>query len=129
MAGTMIPTDGERTRVKKCRMQWISDASGDVNSITHPLEGTILRVVTVPDPTDQPTASYDVILEDEDGIDLLAGQGANRSNVSSEHVAPAVLFTDGASTSIAPPVVSGDVELKISNAGNAKAGHVTIYYR
>lgn len=113
---------------ERIEFEWTSDASGDVNGITHRVEGAIVRVVFIPDPTDIPSANYDVELE-VDGVDLLANQGANRSDTVSQHLAPGVPFTDGTTTSIAPPQVNDGVELKISNAGASKKGKVVIYTR
>lgn len=116
---------GTPTRVQ---LDWISDASGDVSGTLVRLIGAIIRVVFIPDGTAAPTANYDVTLM-VDGVDVLAGQGANRSDSAAEHITPAVAFTDGTTSSIAPVQVNDEAELVVANAGDTKAGSVIIYLR
>lgn len=66
---------------------------------------------------------------DEDGIDVFAGQGANRDTANAEHFVPDLTLSDGTTDSVAPIAVCGILTLNVSNAGNAKAGTVTIYFR
>ncbi len=47
------------------------------------IAGTLLRLMTNPG-TPAPTAAYDVVIEDEDGFDVLGGLGANRSATITE---------------------------------------------
>lgn len=58
------------------------------------IRGTIMRVVTNPGAT-APTDDWDMTLPDSDGVDLFAGQGANRDTANSEHFVPGVPFKDG----------------------------------
>lgn len=118
--------------VRKVTLAWTSDASGDVSgSPTTYLTGEILRVVIVPSGTAAPTTLYDVTLRSYggDGIDLLAGQGANLSATVASHVKPGVPFKDGTTTATAPIAVDDQLELVVANAGNAKSGTVTLYLR
>jgi hypothetical protein len=71
----------------------------------------------------QPTNLYDVTLLDDDGTDLLAGLGANLSNVTASAVAPML----GASTNV-PVVVVGSANLVVANAGAAKQGTIVLYF-
>jgi hypothetical protein len=82
----------------------------------------ITRITTVPDGTDVPTALYDVVLNDEFGLDLAAGLLANRSATLAEHVAPML----GGSSNV-PVAVNGTLTPVISNAGNAKKGIIYVY--
>lgn len=127
MAGSFTDdfSSGKNTRIE---LEWTSDASGDVSGDTVKIDGTILRVVFDPDGTDAPTANYDVTLT-ADGLDLLAGQGANLSATVTSHVSPGVAFTDGTTTSVLPIDVNAACELVVANAGNAKKGKVIIYVR
>jgi len=131
MAGTLSLSYSETRTVKKVTFDWLSDASGNVSGThTKHLSGEILRVVFIPDSGGtQPTDLYDVTLEDDSGMDVLAGQGANLSNASTTNVTPGVPFKDGATTSVSKMVVDDLLELKVSNAGNAKGGQVILYIR
>lgn len=103
------------TKVRKYVVAWTSDASGDATA-TLPLDGCLVRMVTNPDGTDAPTDNYDITIIDEDGVDLLNGEGADRDTANSEQV----FLTD-------PAFHNGDVTVTIANAGDTKAGTVTLY--
>jgi len=97
---------------------WESDESGDVSEETSAaVAGLLRRVVTVPDSGDtQPSDQYDIELQDEQGVDLLGGSGANRSNSSAEQIIPD------------PAVAVGSrLTLVVSNAGDTKGGTVYAY--
>lgn len=109
---------------------WVSDASGDATLPSQvPVSGAIARVVFVPSASDAPSANYDVTLTDADGIDVLAGQGADLSETDASHVCPGVPLTDGTTTSVLLTVVDSILTLNVSNAGDTKAGKVVVYVR
>ena len=119
MAGTLVITDQTHRTVRKILLDWLSDSSGDVNgTLTATVSGILYRVAFVPDGGGtQPTDLYDITLDDADGVDVLAANGANLSNASSsQHID-------------AGRAVDGKLELKVSNAGNAKGGLVALYIR
>ena len=92
------------------------------------VSGTILGVTFKPgSPT--PSANYDVVLNDQLGSDVLAGQGANRSASAAERVCPGQAFLDGTTTSVAPISVNDVLSLSVTNAGDSKAGSLAIYMR
>ena len=129
MAGTVTISYQQHRTVEKFTLDWLSDASGNVNG-THTtlLCGALLRVVFIPDSGGtQPTDLYDATLEDDNGLDILAGQGANLSNATTTHIRPGLPMKDGTTTSTAAIVLDDTLELKISNAGNAKGGNVILY--
>jgi len=127
-AGSISITKSATRTIKKLIMDWLSDASGDVNGVlSGVISGEILRATFIPDGGGTaPTNLYDVTLEDEDGIDLVGGKGANLSNTVTTSIAP--LIGDGTTTN-RPVAVDGTLELKVSNAGNAKGGIVSVYFR
>ena len=128
MAGTLVASYSETRTVKKVILDWLSDASGDCTGDSQSLSGQIHRVVFVPDSGGtQPTDLYDVVLNDVDGMDVLAGLGANLSNTTSTQVVPVV--TNGTAGNMAPMAVDGVLSLAVSNAGNAKGGKVILYMR
>ena len=102
---------------------WTSDSSGNVTkTITKEgCYGYAQRLDT--DPTDGPTANYDITINDDDGIDMLAGNGANRHTTTTESVAvdldngaPAAMFSAG--------MVFG-----ITGAGDTKSGVAYLTWR
>lgn len=112
---------------------WVSDVSGgNVNASVQTnltrISGEILKVVTIPG-SPAPTDNYDVVLTDEDGEDVLAGQGANRSSSTVQSFAPGVPLKDGTTTSVGPMPVHSKLTLGVTNAGNSKAGKVKVYVR
>lgn len=125
-AGTLTITQGTGS-VRKVTLAWTSDAAGAVSGTTVHLDGVIERVVFVPGTGGvQPTDLYDVTLEDAEGLDLLAGEGANLSNVNKTQVTP---FIGDGTTTNKPVAAYGTAELKVAAAGNTKSGTVLLYLR
>lgn len=116
--------------VVKHTFDWVSSAGG---AATIPsgvaVSGAIARVVFVPSASAVPTAAYDVTLTDADGIDVLAGQGANLSESAASSVCPGTPLRDGTTTSVLVTIVDSVLTLNVTNAGNAKAGKVVVYVR
>lgn len=136
-AGSIVETaqllyDQVRRPVRTYSLAWTSDASGNVSGIPteHVISGNIERVVFVPNQSSaQPTSLYDVTLADSNGIDVLAGQGANLANNANTHVKPGVPMKDGTTTSTAPIAVDEALTLNVSGAGASKQGAVILYVR
>ena len=131
MAGTVTISYQEHRTITKTTLDWLSDASGDVSgTATKKLNGSLLRVVTIPDSGGtQPTDLYDAVLNDDNGIDVLGGQGANLSNTTTTDVIPGVPLKDGTTTTTAVVIIDDTLTLVVSNAGNAKGGTVILYIR
>lgn len=112
-------------------LDWQSEADGSVDLDTsEPVNGELLRVSIVPDSGGtQPTNAYDVLLKDQDGIDVLAGQGANLANNANTHICPGVPLKDGTTTSVRPIVLGSVLNLEITNAGDTKGGTIRLYLR
>ncbi len=121
--------DKARRPCSKYTIAWVADASGNVSgTLTGVISGEVLRVVFDPG-TPAPTANYDIVLNDESGLDILAAQGANLSATATTHVCPGVPLKDGVTTSVRPVVIDGTLELQVSNAGSGGAGQVIVYVR
>ena len=121
MAGTVTVTYQRHRTVRRVVWSWTSDASGDASGVdTMELSGEILRIVTNPGAT-VPTDLYDIVINDEDGLDVAEGLLANRSATNSEEAAP-LLNTQRVA-------FDAKLSLVVPNAGNAKQGVVTLYYR
>jgi hypothetical protein len=84
MAAAVTKTEETIGVIKKITWQWTSHTDGKVAVATagaatdKTYNCEVVRLVTVPDGTDAPTADYDVSVYDEDNVDVLAGAGANR---------------------------------------------------
>lgn len=124
MAETVTCTEETHGTVKKVAWDWLSAADGSVGAVagatsTKAYNGALLRAVFVPDSGGtQPTDNYDVEVLDEDGYDVLAGQGANLSNAATTTVVASL----GA-------IANDKAKLSITNAGDSKGGVVYLYIR
>ena len=114
--------------IKKLTFSWTSSAGGSATQAFTGINGRIVRVVTDPDGTDVPTTLYDITLVDDEGFDVLVTLGANRSATVTEAIAPGIILTNGASTSVVPQAIAGTLTLNVTNAGNAKKGVVAVYF-
>lgn len=120
MAGTVVNTEVTYTSPKKIKFDWLSDGAGASDSTTTAkLNGVILLVTTVPDGgATAPDDNYDVVLTSPDGVDLLAGQGLNRSQTLTQ-------FVNSGMGALADETLT----LGVTNAGAANGGLVYVYIR
>jgi hypothetical protein len=126
-AGTVTATHAKQETIRQLRLAWTSDAAGAVSGTLVHASGELVRVVFIPGTGGVvPTTLYDVTIEDADGLDVLAGKGANLSEVNKTQIVP--LIGDGTTTQ-QRVALSSTLELKVANAGNAKQGTVVLYYR
>ena len=118
MAGTVTTTEEPYGSVKKISFDWLSSAGGAADATTTGYySGVISRVVTIPDSGGtQPTDNYDLVLNDDDSVDLLDGQGANRDNTNTEQLLTGLGV-----------MANAKITLGITNAGNAKGGQTIVY--
>lgn len=92
MAGTATVTRRSATllgrEIEIIRVAWTGDASDGTVPDTSlgVVAGQLERITTNPGST-APTANYDITVEDEDGLDMLGGAGANRHTSNSEEAA------------------------------------------
>jgi hypothetical protein len=108
--------DKSNSSVQKITVAWTSDGSGDA-TVSLDAHGLIYRVVTNPGAT-APTANYDIVINDADGVDVMAAALADRHTSTTEQVTPS-----------APPAVSGALSVVVSNAGDTKDGTVVLYVK
>jgi tartrate dehydratase alpha subunit/fumarate hydratase class I-like protein len=120
-AGSATITPVNLRPIKKVKVAWTSDASGNVNggaAVTpDTYTGKILGIVTIPAGGGVQPTSYAVKLVDSDGVDQTLGNVTGRSITAQEAV-------QGTSLGF---VVESTLELQISGAGNAKQGTAYIY--
>jgi hypothetical protein len=118
-AGTLVTTDRLLgSQLVEYAMAWLSDGAGAVSGNEVEVRAGYLRSLkTMPGgAASAPDALYDLTILDEDGVDLLAGQGLDRSATLGELVL------------LDPPVpyAGGLLRPTIAHAGAANAGVVTL---
>lgn len=116
-AGSIVVTSADIGGVLKYTVVWTSDASGNVSGNTFDVRyGELRQVKTIPGAGGvAPTDLYDVTLTDPDGVDVLAGAGANLSGTVAAILEPTI-------NSQRPYLEAQTLTLNVSNAGNAKSG-------
>jgi hypothetical protein len=131
MAGTVTWTFTTSRTVNTMTADWTASSSGVVPSLdSETVSGEILRAVFNPDSgATAPTNNYDVTLTDADGIDILAGQGANQSSGTVASIVPAETMLTGNTSGAAPFAVNGPLTLAVANAGASNGGILRLYYR
>lgn len=130
MAGTVTITYQEHRSIKQVIWNWTSSAGGAADSVdSKVVSGVILQITTNPDDVAAPTDNYDIVINDEDGVDVAQGLLANRDTLNSESVVPLKETTIGANTYSAPVFVDSKLTLQVSAAGATKQGRVTLYHR
>ena len=121
MAGTITAVERRHESVSEIVFSWLSDASGDgtATATTYSYSGDLIKVVMVPGTSsEEPDDNYDITLADEDGLDLLAGQGVDCPNTANLVITGGLL-----------PVGFGVISLTVAGGGNADTGKVYIYLR
>jgi len=119
---TITVTTASDIRTTRYSLAWVSDASGNVNTNPFtPVQGQLTQIKFIPDGGGTaPTALYDVVLNDANGIDYLGGAGANLSaTVSTQVRVAAPLLYDGVST----------LDLNVTNSGVSKGGTVQLWFQ
>ena len=115
-----ITQDSVFYQIQKISWDWLSASDGTVSSAAFgAYMGKIVKAILASDSGGTaPTNLYDVTIEDEDGYDVLSGEGAD--------------VTSAATVYLVDPdkclwVRSNSLTLKVANAGDAKGGVVTLY--
>ena len=117
---------GTRTRT---RLEWTAATNG-ANTMTasaptsgsfEPLTGWVVEVETYPTSGGTaPTDLYDLIVDNENTTDILAGAGANSSSTVGESIVatngPGIIFLE-----------TSDLTMAVTNAGNGGDGTVDVY--
>lgn len=110
------PEDTEA--ITRVDFPWTSDVSGEATLITSsPVTGKLISVVyTNGTGADTPTDNYDVMVNDQSGIDVLAGTGANIDSATNS-------FTTSALGAVAEDILT----MRVAAAGATNSGTVTIF--
>ena len=124
MAGTCTITEETYGSMKKVKWVWATDsgalqAAAASRVTTNVYNGAIQRLVTIPDASSAPSASYDVTVLDQDSTDVLMGAGMNRAAASTEQALAATLGV----------VAYDTLTLSCASTGASVAGTVIVYIR
>lgn len=105
--------------VTRYRCTWVSSAGGAVSGTALTLKaGSLIQAELTPDSGGtQPSDQYDLTILDTNGVDVLAGAGANLSNAASAMVVGTSVWIDQ----------GGSLTITIANAGSAKGGTVVLW--
>lgn len=116
--------------IAKKIVDWVSDSTGGtVSQSIGRISGSIIALETNPDDSAAPSDNYDITLEDEQGLDVLLGLGADRHTTTTQKVQILAELTINSNTYASHPPVCDDLTFKIAAAGNSKKGRAIIYYR
>jgi hypothetical protein len=101
---------------------WVCSSAGGVGNTTSVnVDGYIYTIETIPSTTSAPSDNYDISLKNSSGYEF--ADLSNRDEANVEVVAPIL------NSEILPYPNLGPLTLRITNAGNSKAGVINIYYR
>ncbi len=120
-AGTVVLAEEGWGTVRKVTVAWTSSAGGAADlQTTNPFSGKCFLLTTVPSGGGTaPTDLYDITALDEDGVDILAGAGANRATATVQQVLDASLGG----------IAQDRIYWHVTNAGNAKVGTIYLLLR
>ena len=125
MAGSITVTTSKVGNLSKYRIAWVSDGAGAVSGNSFAVgDGILEQVRYIPDGGGtQPTDLYDVVINDANSVDVLAGGGANLSNVNTTVAVPLI------STYHRRVLEAGNLTPGITNAGASKGGTIDLLVR
>ena len=121
----MSGSDSERINGLLCgTITWLTSAGAECSGTISLIQGTIERVLFVPDSGDsQPDNEHTITLKDGDGLDVFGGAGVGLSDTT----VSTVLMTG--ETPMLPVATTGLLTLEVLNAGAAHAGTVKVFFR
>jgi len=124
-AGTFDPSPIQHFGSLKClTINWTSSSGGAfTDATTVKIDGVVIAVLTDPDATAAPTASYDITLKNSNGLDIMGGKLEDRSDTATEMEKPY-----NATSGYGSCPVDGPLTLAIASMGNSKAGVIKIYF-
>ena len=113
-------TEETQSWIKKVKFAITSATGGTATgTTTESYTGEVKRLVVIPGTTTaQPTNAFDVVVNDEDGYDILAGKGADKSNAA----ATTIVASMGC-------VANDRITVSASNMGDVKQATVIVYLK
>jgi len=102
-----------------------SESTSITDFITRNINGLVLGVETLPSDASAPTASYDITLTNQYGLDIMGGALANRSATATEYIQP-YNATEGGYVSM--PVDGALTVAILGNSVTDASGEIIVYY-
>ena len=124
MAGTCTVVEETYGSMKKVKWTWTTDsasaqAAAASRTTSGVYNGVTQRLITIPDGSNAPSASYSVAVLDQDSTDILIGGGGSRAAAATEQVVAASLGV----------IANDTMTLSCTSAGASAAGVVYLYIR
>ena len=117
MAASVAATEYRAEHPLKIKYKWTSDANGNASGSTaHEYSGKLVGFTTVSSGVHVASSGYDLILNDDDGVDLLFGLGENRTINVIEHL------SRDAGDRLGQVHIS-KLTLRVAGAGDSKVGY------
>lgn len=130
-------TDGlgnSGTRIRKVTCDFTTDDSaGTASGTTRKISGRLIKIQTDPGSA-APSANWDVVVTDEEGIDVLGKCQESaaliaRHTTNSEETYLFIKNIDATPIGIAAfPVVCNALTIAVANGGNSKTGQIILFY-
>lgn len=112
---------------ERATISWTSNATGEVTATITGIQGELLRAAYKPAVgAASPSNAYDLVITDDDGVDVLAGTGANLSNTTATTKS---CMATASSSGYVPMAVAGGLTFTLTNAGASNQGTVRLYFR
>lgn len=117
--------------IQKFSYAWTSDSSGNVErNTTSIINGTLVNIEVIPaSGGSAPSASWDLVIKDSGGFDVLSGGGANLSESAATRLKPHFVQTVDAVDYPFDVCVYESLQVLITNAGDSNSGTLVIYVR
>ena len=121
MAGTVTKIEQAWTSVKKVTFDWTATTGGEASDTTvNSYDGEVLRIVCM----DTACTGYALEINDNDGVDLLGGQGATLTSGGTD------FGTSTGNVELPLSAVSSKLSLSITGAGTTgETGQTIVYVR
>lgn len=119
--GTVSITEQTHKMIKKVTFDWTATTGAAGDTTTKYYDGEVLRVVNMANTS---TGTWSLQINDNDGVDLLGGQGAAMTSGGAD-------FGTSTGGSITYPLsaVSSKLTLEITSATAASTGQTIVYIR
>jgi len=139
-SGTLTSSVVKQWGLTVVTLNWTSSDTGLTSqTISKAFQGCLVRMVYQPNGKTAPSDNWDCVLYDANGQDILLGTGANHDTANTE----SVYFDMNPSAAFTPVTVdtlnkfytgfavttAGIHRLVVTNAGDAKKGHIKLYLR
>ena len=123
---------GQTPRIRRAVVTFQTASDGTATIDTRKICGELIKIVTDPGSL-APTANWDVVVTDENGLNPLAGI-QNTAALVARHTTTTEqtylhLLDSGTVALSRYPIVCGVLTIAVANGGDTKNGTISLYYR